>query len=423
MLSSMAMYFQVNILRIFLFGIINGTVLLVSSSTINFWLASNKIDIEKIGFFSLIILPQALKYFIAIFIDFIKIPFISKKIGNYRSWLVLSELVITLILFSFGYLDPTSDLSNIAILGFVFSIFSVIQYVILNGNRILILNPHEQAAGVATYNVGYRVGNFLATAGVIYLSIFMTWKMVFFILAFSYMIASLFALTTYQEPTKEFENKLLREDNKLIKTIFAEPINKFGGAKNFLWIILFILIYQAADSMMMSMLNPFLLFKDYSQENIASASKTCGLVMVVIGGIIGGVVTNKATIKNSLVNLAVIHTLSYVMLVFLSLLDKNVIFLYIVTGYAAFTGGMTTTAYFSFISKLSYGKNASSIYALLSSLIGLAWVVFPAFSGVLANNLGWTLFFVLLTFVSILIVFYTLMMPTKVFHFTFNNNH
>lgn len=417
MLQSLVLYCQVNILRVFLFGIINGTVLLISTGTINFWLASYKVDVKTIGYFSIIILPQSMKYFVAILIDIIKIPYLTKKIGNQKAWLVISEISIFSCLIIFSNLNPENNLSYIALTGVIFSIFSVIQYVVLNGHRILILNPHEQAAGVATYNIGYRLGNFISTAGIVYLSIFLSWKVIFISLAIGYMFFSLLVIYFYQDISNDDEK--LKESKKSIKYFLKNIINKFETSRNLIWIIIFVLIYQAADAMLMTMLNPFFLFKNYSQEEIANASKVCGLVMVIIGGVVGGYVLSKIQIRKSLFLLTAIHTISYVFLMVLSLIEKNVFLLYVVSSYTAFTGGMTTTAYFSLISSLSYGKNASSVYALLSSMIGLAWAVFPMFSGVLVSVFGWFWFYFILIIISILIILYISLMPLKIFS---NNN-
>ncbi len=415
MLKSINLYFQSSILKICLFGLINGMALLISSNTINFWLASFKVDIEIIGYFALIFLPHSFKYLFAIFIDSKKIPYLSNKVGNYRAWLILSQFFLSLTLYRFSMLNPASNLIEIAILGFILSSMAVIQYVILNGNRILVLPQNQQGAGSAIYNIGYRLGMFFTGAGVIYLSIFFNWKNIYLILTISYIFLSFIILKIYQEPNHQDHEKWIKENQSLLHNIFIAPINHFHGYKNFFAILILILFYQIADSMMMSMLNPFLLEKSYSPEEIASASKICGLIMVIVGGFVGGVITDKINIKQSLLLFAFIHSLGYLMFIGLSFYDKNLLVLYFVTGYSAFTGGMAATAYLSFISNLSQGKHAITLYALLSSIVGLAWAIFPSFSGIIVKYIGWTKFFMFISLIGFGAVILTALIPKNVY--------
>lgn len=398
-----------------LYGIINGIGILFSSNTLNFWLASYKIDIEVIGLFSIIILPQALKYFIAIVIEEIEIIYLSKKYGNFKAWLIFSQATIVCILILMSFLNPVDNIISIAILGFILSSMAVIQYIILNGNRIEIISLRDQGKGNAVYNIGYRLGMFFTSAGVIYISIFLEWKYIFYTLALSYFIISLFVILLYKEPINFIKTNWFNRDKNLLNNILTTPVQHFNGISNFTWILALILIYQMSDSMLMTMLNPFLLFKNYTAEEIASASKICGLIMVIAGSFIGGFLTDKFNIKNCLFSFSLIHSIGYFMFFYLANIEKNIIYLYCITGYVAFTGGMATTSYLSFISGIARGNNSSTLYALLSSLIGLSWTIFPSISGILAKNLGWNYFFITILILAIITSFFTLIVPDRIY--------
>lgn len=414
-MESLSTYYQANILKICLYGLINGMGLLLGANTLNFWLASFGIDLKIIGFFSIISLPYACKYFIAIFIDEIKISFLERKFGRYKSWLMVSQATLTITLMLMGFLNPVENLLQVAGLGFLLALCSVIQYVILNGHRIQILKEAEQGAGGAMYNIGYRLGMFLTGAGVIYLSVYINWQNIYLILALIYLILSLIVYFTYLEPTSLKRQVWQKENETLLHNVFIGPLKHFQGYKNLIWIILFILLYQASDGMLMTMLNPFLLDKHYNAEEIASASKICGIVMVIIGGFLGGIIVDKLSIRKSLLSFGFLHSLGYLMFIALSYSDKNILSLYFITGYVAFTGGMTATAYITFISGLSKGQHATTLYALLSSIVGIVWVVFPVVSGVIADSFGWSKFFIIIAAIGLATLVFTWFIPDRIY--------
>lgn len=79
MLQSLSPYCNIKILKIAIFGFVSGMNLLLSGNTLNFWLASYDIDAAIIGIFSIVALPYAFKYLIALAMGSDKINFFSKK--------------------------------------------------------------------------------------------------------------------------------------------------------------------------------------------------------------------------------------------------------------------------------------------------------------------------------------------------------
>jgi MFS transporter, PAT family, beta-lactamase induction signal transducer AmpG len=399
-----------NLLLVSLFGLINGMGIAFSSNAINYWLASNLVDLEIIGFFSLIILPHSLKYLVSIWIDNYNIPFL-KRYGRYKAWLLLSQLVITLAFVALGNLNTSNNLIAIALLGLLISFMAVIQYVILNGNRIQILSHADQGKGNAVYNVGYRLGMFFTGAGVIYLSIIISWAYIFYLLSFCYFILSLLVILFYYENDQYNYEPWIKSKKSILHSIFVEPIKYFSNVREFLLIAIFIFFYQISDSMLMTMLNPFLLTKGFNAEEIASASKFCGLIMVIIGGIAGGVIVDRNCLKKSLIYLGLLHSLGYILFYFIEISSKDLSLLYFVTGFVAFTGGMATTAYLTFTSNLARGIHAKTVYAMLSSITSLAMAVFPCLSGIIVENLSWQIFFIILFIAAIISSSLALIIP------------
>jgi PAT family beta-lactamase induction signal transducer AmpG len=414
MFKFLLIYCQANITKVCLYGFISGLSLLLSGNTINFWLASVGINTKIIGFFSCIALPYALKYLIAIFIEHRSLIYLSKKVGHHKSWLVLSQLIISLILVFMSNLIPENNLALIAASGFFISLFSVITDVILNANRIKILDSYQQPVGTAMYNLGYRLGMLLSGAGVIYASVSLSWQVIYSLLASLYIALALILSLIYKEP-KHKEPESIINNRSIWYNIFIKPFEHFMSINNFIWIAIFILLYRLSDNMLAIMLNPFLIHLKFSAEEIATISKFFGTLMVIVGSLISAPLINKLKIRNSLISFSLFHILGHCLFIFLNFTGKNIQLLYFITGYEALTGGMVMTAYIYFISGLCKGKHVATQYALLSSGIGLSRVIFPMSSGLIVSDYGWFMFFLSIILLSMIAIIFTILMPKQLY--------
>jgi PAT family beta-lactamase induction signal transducer AmpG len=395
-------YCHTNIIKVGIYGFMSGISLLLSGNTINFWLANFGIDPKIIGFFSLIALPYAFKYFIAIFINHFHI-----KRPQYKIWLITSQLMLSLSLVTMSFLDLKDNLWKVAIVGFAIAFFAVIQDIILSTNRIKILEKHQQVEGTALHSIGYRLGMLFSGAGVIFSSVFISWSSIFLILASVYLLMIVFICFAYKESDEIEQEDLLKEKGKIWNNIFIRPFKSFLPFKKLIWFLLFVLIYRMADNMLIVMVNPFFLKTGYTATEIASIYKFFGTIMVIIGGFISSYIINKLGMKRSLLSFSIAHMLGSFLYIILSVTGKNIPLLYAITGYEALTGGMMMTVYIAYISSICNGKYTASQYALFSSAMGLSRVIFPIASGIIVDCWGLTSFFVSISVISLCTVFFT----------------
>ena len=401
-------------MKVGLYGFMCGMSLLLSSVTINFWLASFGIDTKIIGLFSLIVLPYVFKFLIAIFVERNKILWLSSKIGHHKSWLLIAQIFLIIILFATSFLDPKQNLALIALSGFFIAIFAVVQDIILNANRIKILDSSLEPSGNALYTIGYRLGMLFSGAGVIFASVYISWGEIYMMLSVLYILFA-FAIICLFVDKKSSDSLLNKLDTRSFYTMFVEPFKDFFVSKNLVWIILFVLTYKLSDEMLSIMLNPFLLEIGYTAGEIASISKSFGIIMVIIGGLVSGPIIAKLNIRTSIIAFSLIHIFSHMMFILLSIKGKNIPMLYFITGYGSFTGGMMMTAYLSFISRLCKGKYVATQYALLSSGMGFSRAIFPAMSGVIADYYGWVIFFTIISLIAAATTIFTFFIPKRLF--------
>ena len=234
MLKSLSIHIEANMLKVCLYGFIGGMSLLLSGNTINFWLSSSGIDIKIIGLFSCIALPYTFKYFIAVFID--------RYLFSKKAWLIISQITMCIALILMSFLDPSRWLGLIAILGFCIALCASIQDIVLNASRIKIFDDYQQPVATAMYSLGYRLGMMLSGAGGIFFSYYISWQIIYLILAIFCLLLSIAMYFVYEEP--DSETIVSHNEQSIWYNIIIQPFKNFLPLKSFVWVICFILLYS-----------------------------------------------------------------------------------------------------------------------------------------------------------------------------------
>ena len=87
-------YYSKKIFLVFVMGIASGIPLYMILSTLFIWLTRENIDISTVGLFALTQIPWSLKFTWAPFIDNYKIPILSKYLGQRKSWLFITQILL-----------------------------------------------------------------------------------------------------------------------------------------------------------------------------------------------------------------------------------------------------------------------------------------------------------------------------------------
>ena len=169
MTISKEIFFDTRMLKIFLLGCISGLPWVLIGSCLSLWLKEDGLSRSVIGWAGLIFSVYAINYLWAPIIDRVKIPFLTKKIGHRKSWILLMQLVILLCLCVWSILQPIADLYLIVFIGLVIAISSSTQDITIDALRIEQMKKHETksiaaAASIAVIGwwTGYKLGGFFA---------------------------------------------------------------------------------------------------------------------------------------------------------------------------------------------------------------------------------------------------------------------
>jgi PAT family beta-lactamase induction signal transducer AmpG len=180
-----------------------------------------------------------------------------------------------------------------------------------------------------------------------------------------------------------------------------EPFVEYFQRHNALWILAFILLYKIGDTMAGSMTAPFYVDLNYTKTEVGTVVKLFGFWAIMGGSLLGGIIMLRIGISRSLWIFGVLQAVSTAGFALLSLIAHQVSALAAVIAFENLSAGMGTAAYAGFMASITNKKFTATQYALLTSLMGVPRVVASAGTGYLAENLGWTGFFIFCTLIAI----------------------
>ena len=381
-------------LLIFIMGISSGIPLYLILSTLFIWLARENVDISTIGLFALTQIPWSLKFLWAPFIDNYKIPFLCNFFGQRKSWLLLTQLNLSIFIICLGYSNPIDNLEITAIFALLVSFFSASQDIVVDAYRIEILNDNSQGAGAAMTQFGYRIGGLLAGAGSLYLTTYFSWEQIFLLV--SLIILFLMVLIIFVIPSENIH----KASNKNLITPFKEFIFRNTFLK-ILLIFLFIFFFKFGDVIAGVMANPFYVKIGFTNIEIANASKVFGVIMTIIGVFTGGYLVKEVGILKALIISGFFQIFSNLLYVLLNSVGPDINYLFLTVAGENFSGGLGSAAFVAYLSALCNKKYTGTQYALLSSIMGLARAILSSPSGYFVEAFGWSSFFIFSTFCGV----------------------
>ena len=96
--ETFSVYFDRRMIRILLLGAISGFPWVLIGSSLSLWLKEEGLSRSTIGWAGLIFGVYAFNYLWAPLIDRLQIPYLTKKLGHRRGWIVLMQTAILICL-------------------------------------------------------------------------------------------------------------------------------------------------------------------------------------------------------------------------------------------------------------------------------------------------------------------------------------
>ncbi len=393
--SAFAIYLDRRLLAIFAMGFASGLPLLLTGSTLSYWLAKRGVDKTSIGLFAAAGLPYALKFLWAPALDFVRVPVLDARFGRRRAWMLVAQAALAAAILALGAVDPAHAPLATGALAMLVAFCSATQDVAIDAYRIEILQDSEQAAGAAATQTGYRVGLLAAGAGAIALSDYAPWPVVFQILAALVGVGALAVVLAPRSP--EIDGRA-RVD---LVQAFAAPLRDLAGRPAIGAIVAFALLYKFGDAVLGAMANPFYVELGFTGKEVAAVTKVFGLAANVAGVVLGGALVTRIGIWRALAIGGVLQALAHLLFAVQAHVGHDLTMLAVAVGTDALVGGFAGSAFVAYLSSLCRTGMSATQYAVLTSLMAAGRTVLASGSGWLADELGWARFFVATTVLAV----------------------
>lgn len=370
-------------------GFACGLPLLLTITVLQAWMKDEGVDLAVIGLMALVGLPYTLKFLWAPFLD----RFIPPFLGRRRGWLLIAQTLLIISIAGLGFTEPHSPLM-VAAAAFLVTFFSASQDIVVDAYRREDLADEELGLGSSLYVNGYRVGMLLASGGGLIMADYISYKIVYLIMAACMIPAVLTTLMTSEPDIGAGTPVSLKE-------AVIEPLVEYFSRNGAIWILAFILMYKIGDTMASAMSIPFYLDIGFTKTEIGTVVKLFGFWATIAGSLIGGLIMLRLGINRSLWIFGILQGVSTAGFAVLAVIGRSVPALAAVIAFENLSGGMGTAAYVAFMASITDKRFTATQYALLSSLMGVPRVIASAPTGYLAKYMGWELFFIACMLIAI----------------------
>ncbi|MDX2316438.1 MAG: AmpG family muropeptide MFS transporter [Gammaproteobacteria bacterium] len=413
--EAFAVYRHQRVLAMLFLGFSAGLPFLMVFSTLSAWLRDLGVSRTAIGFFAWIGITYSIKVIWAPIVDRVPIPILTRMLGKRRSWMLVGQIGIALGLIGMASVDPTTDLSKVALFALLVAFSSATQDIAIDAYRIEAVVKERQAAMAATYILGYRLALLVAGAGSLYIATYASWPSAYLSMAALMLIGMLTALIV-TEPVRHqdregvmFEQRVIdfMSRSAALPTWLRKTIAWLIGAvvcpfadffsRNGWWavvILMFIGVFRLSDLAMGIMANPFYLDLGFTKTEIANIAKIFGFFMSVAGSFAGGVLVVRYGIMRPLLLGAIMVAATNLLFAFLAMVGPDKFWLAVVISADNVSAGLSNAVFIAYLSSLTNQAYTATQYALFSSFMTLPGKVISGFSGFIVDGYGYISFFV-----------------------------
>jgi MFS transporter, PAT family, beta-lactamase induction signal transducer AmpG len=403
---SLAAYTDRHVLQVLALGFSSGLPLMLTYLTLSAWLATAGIKRSAIGAFALVSTFYALKFLWSPLIDRLPPPI---PLGRRRGWGLSIQIALLAAILALGSSDPKRNLGALAVLAAVVAFLSASQDIVIDAWRIEILPIDLQGPGAAMTQTGYYMGMLASSAGALAIAARFSWFAAYATMA-GLLAVSMLTFLLGPEPkvaTAVSDRELQKQTNRWkaveewLSTAVIGPFSDFMRRQYWLLILLVILDYKLGEGMAAVMSTPLYIAVGFTLNEIAVISKLLGPFTVILGALLGGVVTVRLGLVRSLIFCGIIQALGNLTYVLQAVGGHKIGYLAFCVTAQNITTGMAGTALVTYISSLCSPEFTATQYALLASLALLGRTIVGSTSGVISEATGWVLFFVLTTVASL----------------------
>ena len=424
--ETFSVYFDRRMLRILLLGAISGFPWVLIGSSLSLWLKEEGLSRSTVGWAGLIFAVYAFNYLWAPLIDRLQVPYLTKRLGHRRGWIILMQIAILICLVTWSFINPTENLALLITIGLIIAIASATQDITVDALRIEQIGENENksmAAGAAMAVVGwwsgYKLGGVIALFTAEYFEntgVINYWQVTFLALGVVVILMNIGLMFVHepiltdrkikQSQTDQLIQNKIGSQNIMTKMIvwisgtLGGPIISFFKKNGFsiaIGILSFIFLFKVGEAFLGRMSIIFYKEIGFSKGDIAIYSKTLGWITTVIFTLLGGLFVIRSGVLKAMFLAGILMAATNLLFTALAWSNKSELLFAFAVIFDDMAAAFATVAFVAFISLLVDRTYTATQYALLASLGTAGRTTLASSSGALVDwlNGDWGIFFIL----------------------------
>ena len=378
------------IVSFLLLGLASGLPYNLSDSTLQAWLKDTGVSNTDIGILSLIGLAYTLKPLWAPLLDRYSLPWLGRR----RGWILLFQVALSGALVWLAFHGPEGGLVAFAVAALVLAVLSASQDIVIDAYRTDAARVNERGPAATAANLGYRTASYFALAGALVLADQVGWTVTYLAMA-GVMLA--FSAATIWAPEPESNPPPPRT----LRNAIVDPLRQLLGNEGALVLIIALVLYKVGDAFALRLFTPFLMDVGFSLTEIGIATKTVMLAANIAGAIAGGLWIVRLGLLRALLLFGALQALTNLAYMAVSVAGHDMTVMITAVALDNFFGAMGNTALVVFVMALCDIRYSAFQYALLSALAVLPRNVLGWPAGFLADEIGWTSFYLVTFFTAL----------------------
>lgn len=332
--------------------------------------------------------------------------------GTRRGWIVVSQLVLSImcaLLAGSAFLPESVSLSVWALA--LISLASATQDVAIDGYYMDVLNKEKQAVYVGVRNAIYKIAMLFGQGPMVMLAGYLAqqngnnhslgWSAAFGSCSLLFLLfgaVHLFILPRVSADLIEKTDEKLSLGQGVQR--FGKVVKSFLDQEKIAIICLYIFIFRFGDALMLKMTMPFLLDPrekgglGLTTQDVGFIYGTVGPVFLLMGGLLGGYLVAKFSLKKTLLPTALIQSGALPLYWALAWFKPTEHFwILIVNSFEQFSYGLGVAAYTVFLLSVVKPEYKAAHYAIATAIMALGLIVPGYISGYMTTWLGYPNFF------------------------------
>jgi PAT family beta-lactamase induction signal transducer AmpG len=399
-------------LYIFVLGFSSGFPWVLHGSVLTLWMQSEGRTRSAIGYIGIVTAIYALKWTWSPLIDLVRIPFLARRVGHYRAWIILMQLVLAVCTLLLGGADARGSLIVLGLFALGVAASSATLDIAIDAYRILLFRPDEidtkQPYGSAMITAGWWSGyGFIGGAIALWLggeTIGLSWPAVYTVAAVTYVVLTAIVLLM-PEPARD-PAAVARSERRSMSGWFqrdvAAPFTEFFkrcGLKLGIAILLFLCTFRFGEAILGDMSLVFYRELGFTTEQLAFYNRFLGGLAICAFSFLGAAINVRFGALRGLMIGGIAMASANLLYVVMAEVGP-VPWLFMVTLLIDnFCQAFATVAALTFMTYFTSRTYTGAQFALMSALSNFGRTTLAASSGVIIDSMGgnWQLFFIFTT--------------------------